>query len=133
MFKNYNPLRPSDVRQFSQEIARLMASGPAGVLQAEQWIKELSKSASGKDLLEKAHHNAKIYAQTLGIDFKNVKIHAGANADLLKQELSAQAFTAGQDIFFDTGESGSKSPSSAKLLAHELAHVVQQSSDKGMK
>ncbi len=59
-------------------------------------------------------------------DFSQVRIHTGSTADGLNEDLSAQAFTYGKDIYFSAGEYQPGTPSGQHLLAHELTHVVQQ-------
>lgn len=59
-----------------------------------------------------------------GADFGSVRVHARATE--LNDRIQASAFTVGSDIFFrgdvpDTGTSSGR-----HLLAHELAHTVQQ-------
>jgi hypothetical protein len=61
-----------------------------------------------------------------GRDFSQVRIHTGAEANSLSRELSAEAFTTGNDIFFREGAYQPESDQGKKLLAHELTHVVQQ-------
>lgn len=61
-----------------------------------------------------------------GNDFTGVKIHTGAGADRISRSLGARAFTVGRDVFFRRGEFSPQSPGGRELLAHELAHVVQQ-------
>ena len=61
-----------------------------------------------------------------GANFSGVRIHTNAAADALNQSLQAHAFTTGQDIFFRQGGYSPGSSSGRELLAHELAHVVQQ-------
>ncbi|HEY5751978.1 MAG TPA: DUF4157 domain-containing protein [Chthoniobacterales bacterium] len=63
-----------------------------------------------------------------GADLSNVNIHVGAEATRMADALQARAFTVGRDIVFGAGEypSGDR-----KLLAHELAHVVQQTKGVG--
>jgi hypothetical protein len=48
----------------------------------------------------------------------------------MNQELGAQAFTHGSDIFFNQGKYQPESPPGKHLLAHELVHVVQQRSNQ---
>ncbi|WP_078951751.1 DUF4157 domain-containing protein [Streptomyces sp. NRRL F-5755] len=62
-----------------------------------------------------------------GADFSGVRIHTGATAHALNTALSARAFTTGPDIFFRDGAYDPAGSSGRRLLAHELAHVVQQS------
>jgi hypothetical protein len=61
-----------------------------------------------------------------GADFGGVRVHTDAEADTLNRAVSARAFTTGQDIFFRQGEYSPSNSSGRELLAHELAHVVQQ-------
>ncbi len=61
-----------------------------------------------------------------GADLSSVRVHEGNEADTLNRQLTAKAFTTGSDIFL---RSDSKT-SDSQLMAHELAHVVQQSSGR---
>jgi Domain of unknown function (DUF4157) len=63
-----------------------------------------------------------------GIDFDSIRVHhAGAGADLACRALGARAFTVGADIYFAAGEFRPGTRDGLWLLAHEVAHVVQQS------
>ncbi|MBX2829116.1 MAG: DUF4157 domain-containing protein [Flavobacteriaceae bacterium] len=62
-----------------------------------------------------------------GTDFSNVRIHTDSNAIQLSKSLQAQAFTVGNDIYFNEGKYNPSSSSGKHLLAHELTHTVQQS------
>ncbi len=61
-----------------------------------------------------------------GNDFSGVRIHTDSNAIQLSQNLDAQAFTVGNDVFFNQGKYSPDSDSGKHLLAHELVHTVQQ-------
>jgi outer membrane protein OmpA-like peptidoglycan-associated protein len=61
-----------------------------------------------------------------GTDFSNVNIHTGDYAVQLSRDLSAKAFTVGNDIYFNSGQYNPGSDSGKHLLAHELTHTVQQ-------
>jgi hypothetical protein len=63
-----------------------------------------------------------------GYDFGNVRVHADAKANESARAVHAQAYTVGQNIVFGAGRHGPNADG-RKLLAHELAHVVQQRSD----
>lgn len=67
-------------------------------------------------------------SQAMGHDFSGVLVHTSNESDALNQQLSARAFTTGQDIFFRGGEYNPGSSGGRELIAHELTHVVQQSS-----
>ncbi len=65
-----------------------------------------------------------------GTDFSEVKIHTGSQAVQMSRELNAQAFTVGNDIYFNEGKYSPNSDSGKHLLAHELTHTVQQGNIK---
>jgi hypothetical protein len=62
----------------------------------------------------------------LGADFSDVRIHTGARADESARSISAQAYTVGEDVVFRSGAYQPDTPAGRHVLAHELAHVVQQ-------
>ena len=64
-----------------------------------------------------------------GSDFSGVRLHTGGEAAQLNRAVSAQAFTHGQDIYLGEGKSNFQSSQGKQLLAHELTHVVQQTSN----
>ncbi|NEO44500.1 MAG: DUF4157 domain-containing protein [Moorea sp. SIO4A3] len=61
-----------------------------------------------------------------GHDFSGVKVHTDSIAASAAQELNAQAFTTGQDIFFGSGYYEPHTTTGKTLLAHELTHTIQQ-------
>jgi hypothetical protein len=66
--------------------------------------------------------------ERFGHDLARVRIHHGTNADRSARELRTSAYTAGHAIVFRTGRYAPETPAGRHLLAHELAHVVQQRS-----
>ena len=62
----------------------------------------------------------------MGTDLSAVRIHHGNEAADLSNQLQAQAFTHGNDIYFGQGKYDTQSQSGRHLLAHELTHTVQQ-------
>ncbi|TDQ22712.1 eCIS core domain-containing protein [Tenacibaculum caenipelagi] len=64
-----------------------------------------------------------------GADFSHVNIHNDSEAAQMSQEIGAQAFTHGNDIYFNKGKYNPNSKEGKHLLAHELTHTIQQ---KGM-
>ncbi|MBG0737931.1 DUF4157 domain-containing protein [Paeniglutamicibacter antarcticus] len=60
-----------------------------------------------------------------GADFLGVQVHTEGNAIGAANALGAKAFTVGSDIGFAAGRYRPDSPTGQRLLAHELAHVVQ--------
>ena len=65
---------------------------------------------------------------TFGHDFSSVRIHADPTAARLNNQLRARAFTIGQHIAFSEGAYRPGTRDGDTLLAHELAHTVQQRS-----
>jgi len=64
---------------------------------------------------------------SIGADFSNVRIHDDSAAAKMNKDLNAQAFTHGNDIYFNSGKYDTTSSGGQHLLAHELTHTVQQS------
>ncbi len=67
-----------------------------------------------------------------GADFGKVKVHTGSDAIQMNKELGAQAFTYGNDIYFNQGKYDTSSNTGQHLLAHELTHTIQQGSSKSI-
>lgn len=62
-----------------------------------------------------------------GRDFSAVRVHADDGAARSAHAVNARAYTVGRHVVFGAGERQFGSESGKRLLAHELAHVVQQS------
>ncbi len=72
-----------------------------------------------KDLLKEAEEH-------FGAKLNKVRIHTDGNSEDICKQLKAKAFTVGADIYF-------RKPGWAKdkkMVAHELAHVIQQQGGK---
>jgi hypothetical protein len=64
--------------------------------------------------------------ERFGHDFSSVRVGIDAEADRLASSLGAHAFTVGENIAFAEGKFEPETGRGQHLLAHELAHVVQQ-------
>jgi hypothetical protein len=62
-----------------------------------------------------------------GQSFADVRVHTDSRAGGLSSQFHARAFTIGSDIAFASGQYRPGTPVGDALIAHELAHVVQQS------
>jgi Domain of unknown function (DUF4157) len=62
-----------------------------------------------------------------GYDFSSVRVHTDARAAESARAVNARAYTVGEHVVFDAGCYSPTTPTGQRLLAHELAHVVQQS------
>ena len=65
-------------------------------------------------------------SSAFGHDFSRVRVHADSTAAELSSRHNARAFTIGSDVAFAAGEYRPGTPVGDALIAHELAHVVQQ-------
>ncbi len=61
-----------------------------------------------------------------GHDFSRVRMHADARASESARAVNALAYTVGQDVVFGARQYTPHTNIGRKLIAHELAHVVQQ-------
>lgn len=61
-----------------------------------------------------------------GADFSGVRVHTDSYAQNLSRSIHAQAFTHGNDIYFNSGKYNPHTDAGGTLLAHELTHTIQQ-------
>jgi hypothetical protein len=61
-----------------------------------------------------------------GQEFSGVRVHTDAAAAQSARDVNAYAYTVGNHIAFATGAYAPDTDSGQQLLAHELAHVIQQ-------
>ncbi len=61
-----------------------------------------------------------------GHDLSGVRLHTDSRAAESARAVNAHAYTVGQNIAFDHGKYDPVSPGGQHLLAHELAHTIQQ-------
>jgi hypothetical protein len=60
-----------------------------------------------------------------GHDFSRVRVHSDAGAAQSARDINARAYTVGNNIVFGAGPFAPGEAAGRQLLAHELAHVVQ--------
>jgi hypothetical protein len=65
---------------------------------------------------------------SFGQDFSHVRLHTGPEAAEVSEQFNARAFTIGPNIAFGSGQYQPGTMLGDALIAHELAHVMQQSS-----
>jgi hypothetical protein len=65
-----------------------------------------------------------------GRDLADVRVHADARAAQSAREVGARAYTVGTDIVFARGAYAPATEGGRRLIAHELAHVMQQGDAK---
>ncbi len=82
-------------------------------------------SGSGRPLEPALQHDM---GQRFGHDFSGVRVHTGGAAEQSARDVNAKAYTVKNNVVFGAGQFSPGSQEGRKLLAHELTHVVQQSS-----
>jgi hypothetical protein len=66
------------------------------------------------------------FETSLGTDLSSVRVHTGSVSANAASAVGAKAYTVGQDIHFAAGHYDPSSVGGEHLLAHEVAHTVQQ-------
>jgi hypothetical protein len=83
----------------------------------------VASASSGQPLPQ---HLRSRFEQTLGADLSDVRVHTGADSIIASNAISARAYATGQNIHFNAGEYNPDTQDGQHLLAHEVAHTVQQ-------
>ncbi len=110
-------MSPPQIQRYSDPPANQSSSAVPGSV-------ERVLSGSGRQLDPTVRHDME---RRLGHDFSRVRVHTGTVAEQSALEMSARAYTVGDQIVFGSGEFAPHTQSGQRLLAHELTHVVQQS------
>jgi hypothetical protein len=108
-------------------------------------VSEISRSAEGmqtSDAFDQQLQSSKGQGRKLdegikseleehtGTDLSDVNIHTNSQAHDMSESINAKAFAHGQDIYFKEGNYNPQSEQGKSLLAHEVAHTVQQGEGK---
>ncbi len=111
-------------RAFGGAIARTQGAGimPSGEVHPSVQSKIDSTRGSGASLDQSVSHKL---SPSLG-DLSDVRVHTDQSSHELNHAVSARAFATGSDVYFGPGEYKPNTTDGDKLIAHELAHVVQQ-------
>jgi Domain of unknown function (DUF4157) len=124
------PGRPTMIlRVESAEAARELAHAwgprdPNGVAAgAGAAIDRAASSSTGAPLPDDVRSR---FEGSLGADLSAVRVHTGATSADAAHAVGAHAYTVGQDIHFADGRYAPGDPFGLHLLAHEVAHTVQQ-------
>ena len=111
----------------AKRLARQARSSAGGQRQAPAVVHEVLRRP-GRALQPgiRAFHE-----QRLGHDLGAVRVHDDAKAAASADAVDAEAYTVASDVVFAAGRYLPHSPAGARLLAHELAHVVQHDGGAG--
>lgn len=88
---------------------------------------QINATKSGGTRIDRATRS--FMEDRFGADFSHVRIHTGDQAAEMSRELHAHAFTLGDHIYFGSGRFAPETTAGKRLLAHELAHTIQQSGE----
>jgi hypothetical protein len=103
------------------------AADPARVPVVPRIVHEVLRSP-GRPL----DHGPRVFFESrFGHDFSKVRIHTDRKAAESAEAVKAFAYAAGSHVVFAHGQYSPADGRGRHLLAHELAHVVQQRSDAG--
>lgn len=86
-------------------------------------VTEVLQASGGEPLSKSARGQME---GALGVGLGGARVHTGPQASRAASDISARAFTVGQDIYFGEGQYQPDTPQGQHLLAHELTHTVQQ-------
>lgn len=114
------PQRDEEAKRVSRSAER---TGALPEITPERESRLLGMKGKGQPLPESVRN---FFEPRFGVAFGDVRVHTGAEAADSARAVNARAFAMGSDLVFGTGQYAPESPSGRHLLAHELAHVVQQ-------
>ena len=130
---------PGEVGDRSEQHSDHLAAPAAGIIQRKETVGTLGADApthvarasgsTGEPLPVKLRAN---FEGSLGADLGGVRVHHGADSATAAQSIAARAYTMGQDIHFAAGAYAPGSTEGEHLLAHEVAHTVQQAGGTGL-
>lgn len=121
--------RPLIFRVESAEAARELGSafgrrdGNGVAAGADSYVQRAASASSGSALPSGVKDQ---FESSLGADLSGVRVHTGSASAEAASAVGARAYTTGQDIHFGAGQYAPSDPFGLHLLAHEVAHTVQQ-------
>lgn len=102
---------------------RRSATGAAPVSEAVAGDLDAVRRTGGRPMDEPLRRRMEL---GFGADLGAVRVHTGPEVDSLNDRLAARAFTVGSDVFFRGGVPDTTTAAGTHLVAHELAHTMQQ-------
>ena len=107
----------------ARALARALRRDGNGVAEGAEAAVARADGSAGAPL--RADLRARFEA-SLGADLARVRVHTGEVSATAASAVGARAYTVGQDIHFADGQYRPDDPFGVHLLAHEVAHTVQQ-------
>ncbi|GAB1693635.1 DUF4157 domain-containing protein [Krasilnikovia sp. M28-CT-15] len=106
----------------NRAVARLMKQGPDTPDGTAVAARIAAHRGGGRPLADGVRSE---FENGYGADLGDVRIHDDAESTALADALHARAFTTGRDVFFGADGYDPHSSTGAHVLAHELAHTLQ--------
>ena len=127
---DYEPGRASRTALMRKPDAAIMsglvqrkARDANGVAEGADSAVAAASSSSGSALPDTLQRK---FESSLGADLSGVRVHTGDSSAAANDAVGAKAYTMGNDIHFGAGHYDPSSKAGEHLLAHEVAHTVQQ-------
>lgn len=105
-------------------VARKATSGDAGVEDGASDSMDRALQTRGQGMSLPQDLQARLEAR-LGVNLSGVRLHTDARAAESADAVRAEAFTVGQDIYFNAGNFNPYSPEGVELISHEVTHAAQ--------
>jgi|SRR5271157_3177468 len=125
------PARAADLQRVAGSLAvtRAISSGaPARRIGVADDMHERAAARIADEAVNAREGVGRFCKSRFGLDVDTVGLHHGDGAAGAARAMRAKAFTAGKDTIFGAGRYNPDSREGLRLLAHELTHVVQQTS-----
>jgi Domain of unknown function (DUF4157)/Novel toxin 16 len=106
-----------------REVRRKESSGGGVEASASMNAYVSSLAGAGRPLSERSRE---FFEPRFRYDFSHVRVHADGAAARSAASIHALAYTTGRHIVFGQGQYAPGTPRGDRLLAHELAHIIQQ-------
>jgi hypothetical protein len=131
-------MQPTDGTKVGHDI-RVRPPASARTLQVPPGREFLQRPSSVPDMPATVNHAVRSPGQVLpgelrgelesafAFDFSQVRVHTDRQAELSAGALGARAYTVANHVVFGPGTYAPETADGKRLIAHELAHVVQQS------
>lgn len=120
-----NQEQEETVKTKSTPTSSPIAAGSAAVTASPNTATAIKSMGVGKPL---AQAERAFFEPRFGTDLSSIRIHDDSTTDKASQGIHARAFTLGSNIAFAKGEHRPETESGRHLMAHELAHVVNDQS-----
>jgi len=117
-------VRTGEVRGVPAGLAETMASNAGASPQSDNPAAVREELGIGRSL---DGHVRRRMESVFGVSFGKVRVHSDTASAGLAERFNARAFTVGEHVAFAPGEYRPGTIAGDALIAHELAHVVQQS------